>query len=44
MGRVLRVKVTDIDELLERSRVAPGSLKHLYPDPKSPAVALETDD
>jgi len=29
MGRVLRVKATDLDMFLEHSRVAPGSLKHL---------------
>jgi excisionase family DNA binding protein len=35
MGRVLRVKATDLDVFLERSRVAPGSLRHLYPEAKT---------
>ena len=34
MGRVLRVRATDLEVFLENSRVAPGSLRHLYPDAK----------
>jgi len=33
-ARVLRVKETDLDVFLEHSRVAPGGLKHLYPEVK----------
>jgi len=32
-GRVIRLKATDIDEFIEQSRIAPGELDHLYPDP-----------
>jgi excisionase family DNA binding protein len=32
MGRVLRVKASDLDVFLESTRVEPGSLKHLYPE------------
>ncbi|MEA3075133.1 MAG: hypothetical protein QOF60_41 [Actinomycetota bacterium] len=32
MGRVLRVKVDDLDAFLETTRVQPGSLAHLYPE------------
>jgi excisionase family DNA binding protein len=32
MGRVLRVKETDLDVFLDQSRVQPGSLRHLYPE------------
>jgi excisionase family DNA binding protein len=35
MGRVLRVKATDLDLFLNQSRVAPGSLRHLYPEAKT---------
>ena len=35
MGRVLRVKASDLDLFLEQSRVAPGSLRHLYPEAKT---------
>jgi excisionase family DNA binding protein len=33
MGRVFRLKQDDLDAFVERVRVAPGSLRHLYPDP-----------
>ena len=32
MGRVLRVKESDLDVFLDQSRVQPGSLRHLYPE------------
>ncbi len=35
MGRVLRLKAADVDDFIERSRVQPGSLEHLYPESKS---------
>jgi excisionase family DNA binding protein len=31
LGRVFRVKESDLEQFLDRSRVAPGSLRHLYP-------------
>ena len=37
MGRVIRLKATDVDTFIEGSRIEPGTLEHLYPDtaPKS---------
>jgi excisionase family DNA binding protein len=32
MGRVIRVKESDLDAFLEGTRVQPGSLSHLYPE------------
>jgi excisionase family DNA binding protein len=32
MGRVIRLKASDIDTFIESSRIEPGSLEHLYPD------------
>jgi excisionase family DNA binding protein len=32
MGRVIRVKESDLDAFLETTRVERGSLKHLYPE------------
>ena len=29
-GRVFRVKAADVDAFIERARVKPGSLEHLY--------------
>ncbi len=31
IGRVLRIRRADLDAFLERSRVKPGDLVHLYP-------------
>lgn len=31
IGRVIRMKEEDIEAFLERSRIAPGTLEHLYP-------------
>ncbi len=33
LGRVIRLKADDVELFIESSRVEPGSLKHLYPDP-----------
>ena len=34
MGRVLRLKMGDVDAFLNQSRVQPGDLEHLYPERK----------
>lgn len=39
MGRVFRLKRSDVDEFIERSRIQPGTLEHLYPERKSNAGA-----
>ena len=31
-GRVIRLQRADVDRFIEASRIAPGSLEHLYPD------------
>ncbi len=33
-GRVIRLQETDVDRFIEASRIAPGSLEHLYPEVK----------
>lgn len=35
MGRVFRLKQSDVDEYMEASRIKPGTLEHLYPERKS---------
>jgi len=35
MGRVIRLQAADVDSFIERMRIQPGSLEHLYPEPKS---------
>jgi excisionase family DNA binding protein len=32
MGRVIRLKETDVEAFIEGARIQPGSLAHLYPD------------
>lgn len=44
MGRVIRVKQADVDGFIERSRIEPGTLSHLYPDPVPAGSAGEGDD
>ena len=34
-GRVIRVKRSDVYAFVDRNRVQPGSLGHLYPEPTS---------
>ena len=34
-GRVIRIKESDVEGFIEGARIAPGSLEHLYPEPKS---------
>lgn len=31
-GRVIRLQLTEVDEFIERCRIQPGSLEHLYPE------------
>ena len=33
-GRVIRLQEADVDEFINASRIAPGSLEHLYPESK----------
>lgn len=32
MGRVIRLRQSDLDEFIESTRIAPGSLEHLTPE------------
>lgn len=34
-GRVIRLKEADVDSFIEASRIAPGALEHLYPEPRA---------
>jgi excisionase family DNA binding protein len=33
-GRVYRLKAADVDAFIESARIEPGSLDHLYPEPR----------
>jgi excisionase family DNA binding protein len=43
LGRVLRLRLADVEAFLESSRVRPGSLEHLYPERKRTQVADGTE-
>ena len=34
MGRVIRLQAHELDTFIERARIVPGTLEHLYPDPR----------
>lgn len=38
LGRVIRLKESDVEAFIEASRITPGALEHLYPDPKKEAA------
>lgn len=37
IGRVIRVKEEDVDAFIDSVRIQPGTLGHLYPEPKTDA-------
>ncbi len=43
-GRVIRLKGDDVDAFIESSRIAPGSLEHLYPEVKGPSRVIHGVD
>lgn len=45
MGRVIRLQERDIEAFIERMRITPGTLEHLYPEPKThePAAASKSE-
>ncbi len=43
-GRVIRIQQTDVERFIEASRIAPGSLEHLYPEIKSNGRSPVTPD
>lgn len=34
IGRVIRIKEDDVERFIEGARIQPGTLGHLYPEPK----------
>jgi excisionase family DNA binding protein len=38
-GRVIRLLRSDLDVFIERSRITPGALEHLYPEPVRSAAS-----
>ena len=44
MGRVIRVQSSDVDDFIHRMRIEPGTLEHLYPEPKPRGPRSFADD
>ena len=42
-GRVIRLKEGDIDVFIESCRIEPGTLEHLYPDPKASGKRIDAE-
>jgi len=38
LGRVIRLKEQDVTAFIEGARIEPGTLEHLYPEPKKEAA------
>jgi excisionase family DNA binding protein len=34
MGRVIRLQAQEVDAFIQQARIVPGTLEHLYPDPR----------
>ncbi len=43
-GRVIRIQQSDVERFIQASRIAPGSLDHLYPEIKGNGKAPVTPD
>ncbi len=41
-GRVIRLQETEIDAFIKASRIAPGSLEHLYPESRKDTSETDT--
>ena len=44
MGRVIRLQAHELDTFIERARIVPGTLEHLYPDPEGCARRAGPDE
>lgn len=44
MGRVIRVQATDVEDFITRMKIEPGTLEHLYPEPKPRSVRSFADE
>ena len=41
VGRVIRLKQHEVDQFIEGTRITPGTLGHLYPEPKTVHASTE---
>lgn len=38
-GRVIRLKAADVEDFIDGARIEPGTLEHLYPEPRKDAAS-----
>ena len=43
-GRVIRLKANEVDDFIEKCRIEPGSLEHLYPEASTDTSAKGGSD
>jgi excisionase family DNA binding protein len=43
-GRVIRLQAAEVDEFIQRCRIQPGSLEHLYPEPVEAGSSTSDND
>ena len=43
-GRVIRLQAAEVDEFIQRCRIQPGSLEHLYPEPVEAGSSTSDSD
>lgn len=41
-GRVIRLKLDEVDAFIEQCRIQPGTLEHLYPDGSKDEAEIES--
>ena len=44
MGRVIRLQAHEVDAFIDKARIVPGTLEHLYPDPRGRAEPVVDED
>lgn len=44
MGRVIRLQGADVEDFITRMRIEPGTLEHLYPEPKGQERGVSDGD
>jgi excisionase family DNA binding protein len=44
MGRVIRLQAHEVDAFIEKARIVPGTLEHLYPDPRGRSEPVGDED
>lgn len=44
LGRVIRLKRSDVEAFIEGARITPGTLEHLYPDARKDTSVADSNE